>query len=158
MRVVGGKRGGWGHQTMSLYFNLRKGKKIIIKKETHRRAKRPFAGCRSATNTLFDSGLDPTVEDTLCKDTVELLGYRLWVIWGRSMWDLMGAGCPMRTYTVLGFTSYTFVSIINYSVAVSFCVHLVLCLCVCLWGWQIPRNWSYRQNAVYMALREQPVL
>lgn len=80
------------------------------------------------------------------------------------MWDLMGG--PRRTYTVLGLTSYTFVSIINYSVAVSFFVHLVFCLHVCLCGWQIPRNWSYRQNAVYMVhwelnlgpLREQPVL
>lgn len=42
-------------------------------------AKRPFAGCRKCHryDTLFDSGLDPTVEDTLCKVTIELLGYRL---------------------------------------------------------------------------------
>lgn len=44
MRGVGGRKERRG--TMSLYFNLSKGKKIVIIKETHRMAKRPFAGCR----------------------------------------------------------------------------------------------------------------
>lgn len=78
-------------------FSLRKGKKIIIERERHRKAKKQDVW--SATDTLFDSGLNPTVEDALCKDINESLGYGLWVIWGWSMW---GPPAPMGTYIALG--------------------------------------------------------